>query len=104
MTLVAPPENIIDYYLRFTDEVEATNAMKEAGYTAYIEGNDVIQSKLGVCINPIGILYETTVTGDDIVAVPLDGWHVNIRKPEGLLPEALMPFKVYPQNPKNVWA
>lgn len=62
------------FYLKFTDEAAALAALVD------LQDVDHVGSIEG-----------------------LDGWHVNLALREPL-PEALVPFQVFPENPVRVWA
>ena len=75
-----------DLYLKFTDEAQSIEVL--AGY----EGS----------IDTIGIIYNVDNTDpENPVYTPQDGWHVNTR---GEMPEALVPFEVFPVQPRRIWA
>ena len=77
---------MIDMFLKFTDEAQATEALD--GY----EGS----------IDTIGIIYKRTGgTDEEPVMTALPGWHVNVRGPES---EALTQFSVEVNTPVRVWA
>jgi len=80
-----------DMYLRFTDEVEATELLE--GYPGSV---DVI----GVIYKPTGEVIETD-EGEVPEMAAIEGWHVNTRGP---MLEALLAFAVTPQQPVRVWA
>jgi hypothetical protein len=77
---------MIDLYLKFTDEAQATEALE--GY----EGS----------IDTIGVIYERTGgTDEEPVMTALPGWHVNVRGPQS---DTLTPFAVQVSTPHRVWA
>jgi hypothetical protein len=77
---------MIDLYLKFTSEVQATAALE--GY----EGS----------IDTIGIIYKRTGgTDEEPVMTPIKGWHVNVRGPQS---DTLTPFAVQVSTPHRVWA
>jgi hypothetical protein len=77
---------MIDLYLKFTDEAQATEALE--GY----EGS----------IDTIGIIYKRTGgTDEEPVMTPIEGWHVNVRGPQS---DTLTPFAVQVSTPHRVWA
>ena len=77
---------MIDLYLKFTDEAQATEALD--GY----EGS----------IDTIGVIYERTGgTDEEPVMTALPGWHVNVRGPQS---DTLTPFAVQVSTPHRVWA
>lgn len=71
-----------DYYLKFTDEAEATAVLD--GY----EGS----------VDIIGVIY--VPDGEDNMK-PLDGWHINLRGEEN---PAFDPFVVEITVPYRTWA
>jgi len=76
----------IDSYLKFTDEAQSIEVL--AGY----EGS----------VDVIGIIYRVDNTDpENPVYTPEDGWHVNTR---GEMPEAFVPFEVFPVQPRRIWA
>jgi hypothetical protein len=77
---------MIDMYLKFTSEVQATAALE--GY----EGS----------VDTIGVIYERTGgTDEEPVMTALPGWHVNVRGPES---DKLTPFDIQVSSPHRVWA
>ena len=82
---------MIDYYLRFTDEAEAT---------ATLEG-------IEAAIDTIGTIYmpgmQTDEDGNPIME-PITGWHVNVRCAEPI--ETLEQYRIdpAPTTPIRVWA
>ena len=77
---------MIDMYLKFIDEAQATEALE--GY----EGS----------IDVIGVIYKRTGgTDEEPVMKALPGWHVNVR---GLLVPTLQPYAVEVSSPVRVWA
>jgi hypothetical protein len=75
-----------DLYLKFTDEAQSIEVLD--GY----EGS----------IDVIGIIYRVDNTDpENPVVTPEDGWHVNTRGP---MPEAFVPFEVFPVQPRRIWA
>ena len=77
---------MIDMYLKFTDEAQASEALE--GY----EGS----------IDVIGVIYERIGgTDEEPVMKAVPGWHVNVRGP--LVP-ALQPYAVEVTTPMRVWA
>lgn len=77
-----------DYYLKFADEAEATNALD--GY----EGS----------IDIIGKIYisDGTVNAEDVPNMqPIDGWYVNIRGEEN---EAIAAYAIDVLTPYRSWA
>jgi hypothetical protein len=77
---------MIDLYLKFTDESQATQALE--GY----EGS----------IDTIGVIYERTGgTDEEPVMTALPGWHVNVRGPGS---DKLTPFAIQVSSPHRVWA
>jgi len=75
-----------DLYLKFTSEVQATNALE--GYDGSID--------------TIGVIYERTGgTDEEPVMTALPGWHVNVRGPQS---DKLTPFAIQVSSPHRVWA
>ena len=82
---IAPPE-LGDLYLKFTDEAQSIEML--AGYTGSVD--------------VIGVIYSVDNTDpENPVYTPEDGWHVNTRGP---MPEAFVPFEVFPVQPRRIWA
>lgn len=80
-----------DTYLRFPDEATATPLLFDADGVARHANTDVI-----------GLIYESR----ELDALPIEGWHVNIRllANEKLAP-ALVPYVIpAPSNPTRMWA
>jgi len=76
---------MIDYYLKFADEVEANTVLYTDEHPNYRN------------IDTLGVLY----TDDQ----PLDGWHVNVRVVDGEDGSKLESFKVNPEplTWRRVW-
>ena len=75
-----------DLYLKFSDEAQSIEVLD--GY----EGS----------IDTIGVIYNVDNTDpENPIYTPQDGWHVNTRGP---MPEELVPFEVFPVQPRRVWA
>ena len=92
----------MDYYLKFKDEAEANEVLKD--YTGNI---DVI----GVMYHPANVKTEVfyndsgrTVLSTKIVnppePVPIEGWHVNVR---GEVCLELEPYALNLDTPLRVW-
>lgn len=80
---------MIDYFLRFSDEAEAT---------ATLDG-------IEAAIDTIGTIYMPGLKTDEDgnpVMEPVPGWHVNVRAAEPI--EALEPFVVQVETPIRMWA
>jgi len=81
----------MSYCLRFADESEFSQ-YKELLGIRIIDEEKIIPNGVDV----IGTFYDVV----DEIAVPLDGYHVNLM----VLPdEALSQFLVYPRNPRRVF-
>jgi hypothetical protein len=86
MTEELTPVPCGDMYLKFTNEAQSTEVL--AGY----EGS----------IDIIGVIYRVNDTDpENPIYTPEDGWYVNTRGP---MPEAFVPFEVFPVQPQRVWA
>lgn len=92
----------MDYYLKFKDEAEANEVLKD-----YIGDIDVI----GVMYHPANVKTEVfyndsgrTVPSTKIVnppePVPIEGWHVNVR---GEVCPELEPYALNLDTPLRVW-
>ena len=104
-----------DTFLKFPDEATAFAALyapavqtgvtyDEEGAPTYTE--EVIEGEFvprySMSIDTIGIIYRTDNTDpENPVVTPEEGWHVNTR---GEMPEALVPFEVFPVQPRRIWA
>ena len=94
-----------DYYLKFASEAEANDVLYPEVTvitTSYDEGNpvDIVTTErqaIDYTIDTIGIMYNVV----DEVAIPLDGWHVNLRGAETVAFDA---YKVEPVVPRRVFA
>lgn len=95
-----------DYYLKFKDEAEANDVLYPEVTvitTSYDEeGNatDTITTErkpIDYTIDVIGVMYDVV----DEVAIPFDGWHVNVR---GAETDAFDAYKVEPTVPRRVFA
>lgn len=100
---------MIDLYLKFTDEAQATavlytlhpEVVEEDGVTvteAYTTANYANISTIGIIYKPTG---ETDAEGNPVMAA-LDGWHVNVRV-VGEDPTPLEQYAVVPTLPVRVW-
>ena len=97
-----------DFYLKFTDEAEATSVLYTQEPTAWDEEGNVTATEPRQAyanISTIGIIYkptgETDAEGNPVMAA-LDGWHVNVRV-VGEDATALEAFAVTPTLPVRVW-
>ena len=100
---------MIDYYLRFSSQEEAFQALKEAGYTSTDENEKefIISATHQYCVDEIGTIYkggkwEPNQNGEMITIeepVKLDGWHINIRMLSGDIAETLRTYVI--DNPKT---
>ena len=86
-----------DFYLKFTDEAEATSVLYTQEPTAWDEQGNVTATEPRQAyanISTIGVIYKDEQ--------PLDGWHVNVRV-VGEDATALEAFAVTPALPVRVW-
>jgi hypothetical protein len=84
--ITTPAPEYGDLYLKFPDEASASEAIE--GY----EGS----------VDIIGVIYNVDNTDiENPIVTPYDGWHVNTRGP---MPEAFVPFEVFPVQPRRIWA
>ena len=97
-----------DFYLKFTDEAEATSVLYTQEPTAWDEEGNVTATEPRQAyanISTIGVIYkptgETDAEGNPVMA-SLDGWHVNVRV-VGEDATALEAFAVTPTLPVRVW-
>jgi hypothetical protein len=97
-----------DFYLKFTDEAEATAVLYTQEPTAWDEQGNVTATEPRQAyanISTIGVIYkptgETDAEGNPVMA-SLDGWHVNVRV-VGEDATALEAFSVTPALPVRVW-
>lgn len=99
---------MLDYYLKFSTQEEAFQALKEAGYTSQDEeGKEfVISATHDYCVDLVGTITEGgrwEYQGEEFVTVEepitLDGYHVNVRILRGDIAECLRPFVI--DNPRS---
>lgn len=86
-----------DYFLKFSDETEAT-AVLFTSIAAQLdeEGNVVVEASEKA--NYVNISVIGVITKDEVA---LEGWHVNVRA--DVSPE-LEQYQVFPLAPMRVWA
>jgi hypothetical protein len=99
---------MIDYYLRFSSEEEAFQALKEAGYTSIDENEKeyVISATHQYCVDVIGDIYrggkwDINEQGEMITIeepIKLEGYHVNVRMLSGDISENLRNFVINTPN------
>ena len=99
---------MIDFYLKFPDEVTATSIL----YTTVSEvqdeeGNVLVEASTTPNYQNISIIgtiskptEELDAEGNPVMAA-LEGWHVNVKADES--PE-LVQYQVFPLAPMRVWA
>jgi hypothetical protein len=80
-----------DLYLRFDNELEATELLED-----YPGSVDVI----GIIYKPTGEVIETD-EGEVAEMAAIEGWHANTRGP---MVESLVAYAVEPEHPVRVWA
>jgi hypothetical protein len=103
---------MIDYYLKFPDEVTATSIL----YTIVVEvqdenGNVLVEASVSPNyqnIDTIGVISKPTgevdAEGNPVMA-PLEGWHVNVRTDASSDATAeLEQYQIFPVAPMRVWA
>jgi len=105
-----------DLYLKFPDEATAFAALYKPAmqtvvtyddegtptYTEEVIEGEFVPRYEGMSIDTIGIIYNVDNTDpENPIYTPQDGWHVNTRGP---MPEELVPFEVFPVQPRRVWA
>lgn len=101
---------MIDYYLKFADEEEATSVL----YTvtpAVVNEETIVVSEETVKpnyanIDVLGVIYEPTAEVDADgypVLIARDGWHVNVRVVGDEDETPLQPFSVVPNLPRRIW-
>jgi hypothetical protein len=112
---------MIDLFLRFSSESAAKTYLYDIEYTPYIdeEGMEVLDERLTPRyrnMDIIGTIYTNQayigppeeIDGysfmPDPVFIPLPGWHVNIRALDDEDITSLEPFRVFPTNPRRMWA
>ena len=98
-----------DYYLKFTDDAQANSVLySREGVELDMDGNvtnECYDKPNYDCIDIIGVIYKATGEVDaegNPVMEALDGWHVNVRNFS--IADALDSFKVFPTNPRRIWA
>lgn len=99
---------MIDLYLKFTDEAQATAALYTQEPTAWDEEGNITATEPRQAyanISTIGIIYkptgDTDAEGNPVMAA-LDGWHVNVRVVSED-PTPLQQYAVTPTLPVRVW-
>ena len=100
-----------DYFLKFTDEAEATAALFTEQTNVQ---DDVVETVLVpkyAAVDVVGVIYKPTgnvlpaedESGEAVDEMaPIDGWHVNVRHTDEA-PE-LEAFRVFPATPSRAWA
>lgn len=89
---------MIDLYLRFTYQAEATAVLQPLGMT-YTDNDGVEQISQG---NHQFALWQVGWL-DDAAGAP--GWCINIRQIDMEMDlSSLTPYQVYPPNPQCVWS
>ena len=88
---------MIEYYLKFTSEAEATAVLYTAVDELQSNPNYANISVIGVISKPTG---EVDSEGSPVM-VALEGWHVNVKTPEAL---ELVQYQIFPVAPMRVWA
>ena len=105
---------MIDYYLRFSSQEEAFQALKDAGYTSTDENEKefIISATHQYCVDEIGTIYkggkwEPNESGEIVVIeepVKLDGFHANVRILSGDISENLKEFVIdNPSSPYRIF-
>ena len=123
---------MIDYCLKFKDQVEAEDVLSSLFFLAKveIEDNSVVLVSTGLAsIDFVGIIYKPTgklledIDGNEYPELaPLEGYHVNLRLASlpvtqtvdeitgeiteiaSSIPDLLAPYIVEPTTPSRVWA
>lgn len=95
-----------DLYLKFPDEATANATLYEEFPLRLDDDLNVLETyqapRYNMSIDTIGIIYRADNTDpENPIYTPEEGWHVNTR---GEMPEALVPFEVFPVQPRRVWA
>jgi hypothetical protein len=101
---------MIDLYLKFADEDEATSILYTEVPVEWDEDGEPISFEPRpnyANIDTLGTLYEGGEWDEDgkaiVEPVALDGWHVNVRLVDGEDAEILELFSVQPTQPRRVW-
>ncbi|UEP49672.1 hypothetical protein LMA00_07965 [Burkholderia ambifaria] len=95
-----------DYYLRGADERSVFASLARAGLSMLVQNDDGVAVSFapGVSVDSIGMLSDTS----DDNAVPLPGWHANVRLDRQLTDderEVLADVLIDPPaTPQRVWA
>lgn len=98
----------MDYYLKFENEAAMRAAFGSVTTDGPFGPHTAHPLVEGLALDIVGEIHQPTgdfeiVDGLEVpVFADLTGWHVNLRGEE--LPEDLVPFRIYPQNPRRVWA
>jgi len=102
-----------DVYLKFESESQANSILYHMIEYTDPQADSIMISEirplyqnldtLGTISEPTG---ETSIQDDVEVPImqPMAGWHVNVRLMPDENLEALIPYQVYPTQPRRVWA
>jgi hypothetical protein len=97
-----------DYYLKFSSRDAAIAALEAAGMArnGVVPEGSVFVDGSRFDIHTVGVIMDPTGEGFDVVFVPQEGWHVNVRtdSPITPLPSGLAQYEVNPSTPRSVWA
>ena len=103
---------MIDYYLKFKDQVEAEDTLTNLGFLTEVEiesGSLVLVPTGLASIDFVATIYKPTgemlkdEDGNEYPAfAAIDGYHVNVRASEEI--PALDTYKIEPKTPSRVWA
>lgn len=105
---------MLDYYLKFSSQEEAFQALKDAGYTSVNEDEKefIISATHDYCVDDVGVIYkggkwEFNEQGEMVTIeepIKLEGHHINIRILRGDIAECLRPFVIdNPSTPYRIF-
>lgn len=103
---------MIDYYLKFKDQVEAEDTLTNLDFLTEteIESGSLVLVPTGLAsidfvatiYKPTGVMLEDTEGNEYPELAPLEGYHVNVRAGEEI--PALDMHKIEPKTPSRIWA
>ena len=83
-------------YLKFASESLANQFLDN--YSTINDGLRIPNE--GYSIDVIGIIYNLTVNGDEVISTPIDGWHVNMLVPDDF--QSI--YQIQPTSPRRIFA
>lgn len=91
---------MIDYYLKFNDEVAAKAALVNAGFTTDEDGNTYHEQ---CAVDWVGVIQNVSGTEEEPIITVEDGYHVNVRTWSENISFPVN-YLVTPTTPVRVWA